>query len=70
MTEYNQRHDDEWYDVTQDAMHACCDCGLVHDRAYLAIENSDGTISIIKKVRRNEKETKKLRRREHKCVKK
>ena len=68
MTEYNQRYDKEWYDVTDDAMHACCDCGLVHDRAYRIMHNPDGTLSIVKQVIRNEKETKKLRRKAHKCV--
>ena len=38
---YIQRHDEEWVDVTDGQLVACCDCGLVH---HFDFEILDGRI--------------------------
>ncbi len=38
-TEYIQRHDGEWVDVTDGQLVACCDCGLVHAKDFAVLDD-------------------------------
>ncbi len=49
---YIQRFDNEWVDVTNGQLIACCDCGLVHDFEYAILGDR-----ILKRALRNNRET-------------
>ncbi|KKL56476.1 hypothetical protein LCGC14_2245040 [marine sediment metagenome] len=46
---YNQTYDGEWIDVTDSALIACCDCGLVHNREHRIIQSEDDKLRIIRR---------------------
>jgi hypothetical protein len=46
---YNQTYDGEWIDVTDSALIACCDCGLVHNREHRIIQSEDDNLRIIRR---------------------
>jgi len=39
MTDYIQRYNGEWVDVTRGHFVACCDCGLVHEEDFSILDN-------------------------------
>ena len=55
---YIQRHDEEWVDVTNGQLLACCDCGLTHETEYAILDSR-----ILKRVFRDRKSTADRRKR-------
>ncbi len=62
MTNYIQRFDGEWSDVTAGRKVACCDCGLVHDEEYRILKAENGEESIVRASWRNNRATAARRR--------
>lgn len=59
---YRQRFDGEWVDVSNGRIGACCDCGLCHEEEYRIVEGKNGSLSILRRVFRLNRDTANRRR--------